>query len=370
MASAFETRTRACQERLAERDASAAVLAPGPNLYYLSGFHAEPWDRLFLLFVPAEGEPRFVVPGMFDAQIRDVSWIEVIHTWADESGPADALQRVGEHLELASGRLLLDDRMWATYVQALRRQFPDATYGLASEVLDDLRERKDELEIEAIERASEIADEVSEEIRSLGATAVGMTERELALEVEAAMTERGAEGLPFDVASTAGPNTARVFYHHGDREVAAGEPVLLDFGCIVDRYCSDQTRMVVFDGEPPEEFERVYDAVLAAYEAGVSAVEPGVPAESVEQACHEVLEEHGYADRVQHRTGHGVGLTPNEGPAILTGNTAPLRPGMVFSVEPGVYFEGRFGVRLEDLVVVTEDGCRSLNHSPMTWRPL
>jgi Xaa-Pro aminopeptidase len=161
-----------------------------------------------------------------------------------------------------------------------------------------------------------------------------------------------------------------VFYHHGDREIQSGDPVLLDFGCVVDHYCSDQTRIVVFDGDPPQEFPRVHEAVLEAHEAAVEAVEPVVPAEAVEETAHSILEEYGYLDSTQHRTGHGVGLTVHEGPNILKGNDQPLEPGMVFSVEPGVYFEDRFGVRIEDLVAVTETGYRRLNDSPRTWRPL
>lgn len=366
----FESRTRACQERLRAVDADGAVFFPGPNLYYLSGFFTEPWDRHFFLIVPKEGEPCFVVPQLFEAQVAESTSVEAIETWTDEEGPFEAIRTASDVVSANEPRLLVDDEMWATFLLDLRDGFDGATFDPAREVMDELREIKDEAEVDRIARASSIADDVSVEVRSLGDRAIGMTERELAIEIERRLVDRGADGLAFDVSSSSGPNTARVFYHHGDREIESGDPVLLDFGCVVDHYCSDQTRMVVFDGEPSERFLEVYRAVEEAKRTGIEAVEPGIPAAAIEEPVHRVLENHGLLEYVQHRTGHGVGMTPYEGPDILRGNETSLEPGMVFSVEPGVYVEGKFGVRLEDLVVVTEDGHRRLNTSPETWRPL
>lgn len=370
MVSVYEERTRACQRKLGERGATAAVLFPGPNLYYLSGFYAEPWDRHFLLFVPSDGSPCFVVPEVYEEQVRESSWIETLRTWTDQEGPLETLRRTSETLGLDGGHLLLDDQMWTTFAQDIRAVTSDATFGVASEALDELRSRKDETELDTIRRASEIADEVSRTVRAKGDDVIGMTERELATEIENQMLESGADDAAFDVSASSGPNTARVFYHHGDREIERGDPVLLDFGAVVDHYRSDQTRMVVFAGEPPAEFERMHDAVSEALEAGVDAVRPGVPVEAVELACHDVLAEYGCVDQTLHRTGHGVGLTVHEAPNVIEGNERELEPGMVFSVEPGVYFEGEFGVRIEDLVAVTEDGAERLNSSPRTWQPL
>ncbi len=367
--SVFEARTRECQAEMRAADADALVLFPGPNLYYLSGFFTEPWDRHFFYLVPAEGEPCFVIPELFEEQVSEASWVDQIYPWTDAAGPDAALHAARDDLgEIDS--VLLDDEMWARYVLDIEDVFQPTEMQLASRILDDLRDIKDEQELDAIRRASDIADTVSEEVRSLGDAAIGMTERELANDIERRLHDHGAEGLAFDVSSSTGPNSARVFYHHGDREIRAGEPVLLDFGCRVAHYCSDQTRMVVFGGAPSEKFTRVHEAVREAQEVGVQAVEPGISAESVEHAVHDVLAEYGYQEYTQHRTGHGVGLTPHEGPEILDGNERILEPGMVFSVEPGVYFEGEFGVRIEDLVVVTEAGCERLNETPRTWEPL
>ncbi|MCT9096759.1 Xaa-Pro peptidase family protein [Haloarchaeobius sp. HME9146] len=366
----FERRARACQERLEAVDADAAVLFPSPNLYYASGFHEEPAERHLFLFVPETGDPVFLVPKLYASQIRDESWVSDVRTWADGDDPVEAVKTIADDLDLAGGHLLVDDTMWARFTQDLEAALPDATFGLASEVFDDLRLRKDDTELDALRRAAEVSDQASEEIRKLGGAAVGLTERELAEEIESTLAGAGGGGLAFDVIVGSGPNGAKPHHSHGDREIQRGDPVVLDFGAFVDHYPGDQTRTVVFAGDPPEGFEEVHRVVLEALEAGVAAVEPGVEAQAVDRATRRVIEDAGYGDEFIHRTGHGVGLEVHEPPYIVEGNDQVLEPGMVFSVEPGIYLDGRFGVRIEDLVVVTDDGCERLNHSPRTWESL
>jgi Xaa-Pro aminopeptidase len=240
----------------------------------------------------------------------------------------------------------------------------------AGPLFRSLRRRKDGAEVAALRRSAAVADAVSVEVRSLGADAVGTTEAELASEIRARLHERGATGVSFDVVVGSGPNGADAGLRSSDREIRAGEPVVVDFGCFLDGYASDQTRTVVFDGGPPEGFERVHAAVRTALDAGVEAAVPGVTSGHVDATVRGTLAEYGYADRFTHATGHGVGLAAHERLAIAEGDSTELEPGMVFSVEPGVYFEGAYGVRIEDLVVVTENGSERLNDSPRTWRPL
>ncbi|WP_435181931.1 M24 family metallopeptidase [Halorussus sp. AFM4] len=385
--SAFEDRTRRCQRRLAEAGADAAVLFPSTNLFYVSGFREEPMERHLFLVVPSaergsaedasghgpratEDDPAFVAPELYGEQIRDASWVEDVRLWADGEDPADLVADLADEFDLRAGRLLVDDTMWARFTQDLRETLPEATFGLASEVFDDLRMRKDEAELAALRRAGEVADAVSVEIRRLGEDAVGMTESELAAEIDRRLAEAGGEEVAFATVAGSGPNGAKPHHRHGDREIRRGDPVVLDFGAYVDGYPGDQTRTVVFGGDPPEEFETVHEVVRRAQEAAVEAVEPGVAAEEVDRAAREVIEDAGYGDQFVHRTGHGVGLDVHEGPYIVAGNDLELEPGMVFSVEPGVYLPGEFGVRIEDLVAVTDDGCERLNDSPRTWEPL
>jgi Xaa-Pro aminopeptidase len=185
--------------------------------------------------------------------------------------------------------------------------------------------------------------------------------------VERRLVDAGGEGVSFEPIVAAGPNGAKPHHHHGDRTVERGDPVVLDFGTRVDGYPSDTTRTVVLGGDPPAEFETVHDVVLSAQTAAVEAVAPGVEARTVDRAAREVIGAAGYGDAFVHRTGHGVGLEVHEAPYVSADSTTTLEPGMVFSVEPGVYLEGRFGVRIEDLVVVTDDGCERLNDAPRGW---
>jgi Xaa-Pro aminopeptidase len=367
MTSPFERRTRDCQAALRERGADAVVLFPGSNMFYLSGFDEAPSERHLLLFVPAEGEPAFVAPTMYREQLD--TWVEDRRLWDDGDDPVALLEAVTADLELGEGEVLVDDHMWATFTQDLRAVLPDAEFGLASDVLADLRMRKDDRELAALRRAGELSDAVSEAVRALGAGAVGRTEADLAREIDRRMADRGADEPSFGTIVGAGENGAKPHHRHGDREIREGDPVVLDFGGYVDGYPGDQTRTTVFAGDPPEGFEEVFDVVLEAHHAGVEAVEPGVSAGAVDAAAREVVEEAGYGEQFIHRTGHGVGLEVHEPPYIVEGNDRELEAGMVFSVEPGVYLEGEFGVRIEDLVVVTEDGHERLNDSPRTWRP-
>ncbi|ADJ15898.1 M24 family metallopeptidase [Halalkalicoccus jeotgali] len=356
----YEGRTRACQQALSPEE--CLVLFPGPNLQYLTGFRDEPMERHFLLFVPREGEPVFLAPTMYDDQLAD-TWVSDTRLWDDGEDPREYIEEILSHLDPEC--LLVDDRLWARFTQDLQA-VTDAEFGLASEVLADLRLKKDEAEIDAIRRASALTDRVSEEIRTLDA--IGMTERDLAREIESQLADAGGEGPSFETIVAAGPNGARPHHRHGDREIEAGDPVVLDFGTRLDGYPSDQTRTVVFGGDPPTGFEAVHDVVREAQGAAVEAIAPGVPAEAVDRAAREVIEDAGYGEQFTHRTGHGVGIEVHEPPYIVDGNSRALEAGMVFSVEPGVYLDGEFGVRIEDLVVVTAEGCERLNDSPRDWR--
>ncbi|MFC3478905.1 M24 family metallopeptidase [Halobacterium litoreum] len=366
--SAFEDRTRRCQKRLRERDAASVVLFPSPNLYYLGGFHEEPAERHLFLFVPASGDPAFVAPELYGEQLREATWVGDVRLWADGDDPTDLVAETAADLDMNEGELLVDPTMWARFTQDLRAAIPDAEWGLADEVLGPLRVRKDDAELDALRRAGEAADAAMDDVRALGEDAVGMTEAELAEYVADRLAARGGDGTSFETIVGSGPNGAKPHHHRSDREIERGDPVVCDFGTVVDRYPSDQTRTVVFAGDPPEGFGEVHEVVREAQQAAVEAVEPGVTAGEVDRAARSVIESAGYGEEFVHRTGHGVGLDVHEEPYIVEGSERELEPGMVFSVEPGVYLSGEFGVRTEDLVAVTEDGCERLNDTDRGWR--
>jgi Xaa-Pro aminopeptidase len=365
-----QRRLRACRDALDAAGADGLVCSPGPNLSYLSGFTEESSERHLFLLV-GEAGAVFVVPSMYVEQVRSASPVGDVRGWDDGTDPMALVETAATAVGIDDpDRLLVDDRMWARFTLDLRATFEDVTVGLTSEVTDDLRVVKDTEERAALSRAAAVADGVSESVRSLGADAVGTTEAELAREVETRLFEAGCESASFEVVAAAGPNGAMPHHRHGDREIRAGDPVVLDFGGRVDGYPGDQTRTVVFDGDPPEGFETVHGVVREALDAGVDTVEPGVEAETVDRAAREVIENAGYGDQFLHRTGHGIGLEVHEKPYIVAGNDRVLEPGMVFSVEPGIYLDGEYGVRIEDIVVVTDEGCERLNNSSRTWKPL
>ena len=398
----FERRLAACKRRLEETDAALAVCFPGPNLTYLTGFEESPSERHLLLFVPRAGAgtgadadpaPTLVAPAMYESQLEALPLPDRrLRLWGDDDDPLEAIDETLAAYGLrasASGTedrdgdgdgdgdaatVLVDDRMWATFTQDLRSLLPDAEFGLASAVLEELRIRKSDVELEALRRAAEIADRVSLEVRSRGEDLVGTTEADLAAEIEALLREYGGGDPAFETIVASGPNGARPHHHSGEREIERGDPIVLDFGAFVEadleggtgRYPGDQTRTIVV-GEPPAEYEAVHEVVAEAQRAAVDAVEPGVTAGEVDRVAREIIAEAGYGDAFVHRTGHGVGLEVHEPPYIVDGNERELEPGMVFSVEPGVYLEDRFGVRIEDLVRVTDDGAERLNDSPRGW---
>ncbi|MFB6070298.1 MAG: M24 family metallopeptidase [Halanaeroarchaeum sp.] len=368
MDDAFRERTVRLQNRLATGSADAVICFPSPNLYYLTGFWEEPMERPFLAFVPAAGEPVIVAPSLYGSQLAEETWISDVRTYDDGADPLALVKSVVEERGLTSGRLLLDPTMWARFTVALRETVPGATFGVADEVLSGLRIRKDETEIAALREASAIADDVVASLRSMGEEVVGTTETELARTIERRLGNAGGSEPAFDVIVGSGPNGAKPHHRHGDRTIEAGDPVVLDFGTRVDHYPSDQTRTLVFGDDPPEGFADVFDAVRTAQSAAVDAVEPGVTAGSIDEAARSVIEERGYGEQFVHRTGHGVGLEVHEEPYVVAGNDLELAPGMVFSVEPGVYLEGEFGVRIEDLVVVTDSGSSRLNRADRDYR--
>lgn len=362
----FRNRVASLQGQLEAHD--VLVLYPGPNTQYVANFFGEPLDRHLLIAVPASGDPWIVTPRKSLDLIQDVSWIELV-TVIEDNDPKAVATRLSESLPDSVDRLLLDDRMPVSVAHPLQ-EAANMTFGLAGEVLKECRIRKDTDEIAALKRSGSVADTVSEKIRAMGTRAIGMTEAELADEIRGRLHAKGGTRLSFDIVVASGPNAAQPYYRHGDRRIREGEPVILDFGAFVDEYASDQTRTTVFAGEPSDRFLSAYEAVRTALDAGIEAVEPGVEASTVDRIVSGVIADHGFEDNLIHATGHGVGLEAHEEPTIANSATQNLELGMVFSIEPGVYFEDAFGVRVEDLVVVTENGCDRLNHSPRTWRPL
>lgn len=346
------------QELLAKSDFDLMALFPSSNMLYLSAFYDEPGERMLLLLVPRDGNPVFLAPELYEEQIKQESSFPDIRAWKDSDNPTELLRRTVVDLAPEDGKVLVDDRMWARFFLMLRDALPKTSFSLASRVMVSLRIQKASDEIHCLQEAGSIADEAFEEIIRLRLT--GMTELDLATALEEAMRKRGAEKIAFETLVASGPNSALPHHRAGRRRIEPGDVVVLDYGCRIQGYRSDITRTIVCE-EASKEILAIYGIVERAQEKAVQAIRPGVKTQEIDRVAREEIANAGYAERFIHRTGHGIGLDVHEEPYIAEGNNLELQEGMAFSVEPGIYLPGRFGIRIEDIVVVTETGAQRMN---------
>lgn len=336
----------------------AVIVTPGANMRYLTGFSEAGYERLFCLIAPLDREPLFVAPSVnVDQARRNPAGIADVREWNDAAGWHGLVEALAGELELTGGQVGVDDDMAARFVLPLQNILADGFLRSAGTVLSDLRSRKDRAELDALQRAASLTDRAY--LAGRAACRAGASERDVAAAIEAAIVREGG-ALSFETIVAAGENSALPHHSPGGRKLAEGDVVTLDLGARVDGYCGDITRIVAI-GQPGEDAARVYEIVLRAHRAALSLVRPGVAAEAVDAAARKVIEEAGYGDRFIHRTGHGIGLDDHEQPNIVAGNEHLLRPGECFSIEPGIYLPGRFGIRLENIVAVTESGVRVVN---------
>jgi len=337
----------------------ALLVTPGPDLRYLTGYDAMPMERLTCLVLPADGEPVLVVP-MLERPAAEASGIGDAVDIRDWSETADPVSLVAGLLPDAR-RVGLNDQMWAEKVLRFRAAMPGAEQVAAGPVLSELRVRKAPDEVDALREAGAAIDRVH--ARMADWLRPGRTEREVGRDISDAIVAEGHVRVDFVIVA-AGANSASAHHETGDRVIHPGDPVVVDIGGTTESgYRSDSTRTYAV-GEPPAEFGTAYDVLLRAQMAACDQARPGVTAESVDAAARDVLTEAGLGPYFVHRTGHGIGLETHEEPYIVAGNLTALEPGMTFSVEPGFYLPGRFGARIEDIVVVTEDGTERLNQRP------
>jgi Xaa-Pro aminopeptidase len=378
----YVERLARCREAIAARGFAALLIGVGPDLRYLTGFVGEPMERLTLLVIPDVGPVRFVVPHL---EATKAAATPLVAAGAADVVPFgetdDVAARVAGLLagpetharssagSLARGPIGLSDRLWAMHVLQLQRALPGRQFEPASMALRDLRQIKDADEARLLHLAAQAADRTMDAIAA--GTLVGRTEAEVGREIRGRLIDEGHDLADFAIVGS-GPNGAAPHHDASDRMIAAGEPVVLDLGGTLAGYGSDTTRTIWVAGEagiaPEPEFQRVYDVVRAAQAAATTAVKPGVRAEEVDAAARHVIAAAGYGEFFTHRVGHGIGLETHEDPYMVSGNATPLRPGMAFSVEPGIYLPGRWGVRLENIVVCTDAGADVLNRSSLDLR--
>ncbi|MEP6639623.1 MAG: Xaa-Pro peptidase family protein [Chloroflexota bacterium] len=367
-------RIRAAQ-RLAEEAGLAAILVGvGADLRYLTGYPAMPLERLTMLVIPASGEPALVVPRLEATPARTCPPAAAgdlpVVTW-EEADDAHALVAgmVRGALEEPRGRgirIAVSDDLPARHLLRLRDHVAEAQLELASPFLGRLRIVKDADEVALLTEAAHAADRVVAQIAA--GRLVGRTEADVSREVRERLIAEGHEAAHFAIVGS-GPNSASPHHEASDRVIGAGEPIVLDIGGTIDGYGSDITRTLWVTGGDPangpdERFRHLFAVLQSAQAAATRSVAPGVTPQAVDAAARGPIDAQGYGEAFFHRTGHGIGLEGHEEPYIIAGNVEPLREGMAFSIEPGIYLVGEYGARIEDIVVCGPDGPIALNEAP------
>lgn len=349
----YAQRRRRLQEAMGEQGIDLLAVAPGENMFYLLGYHPHPDERPCYLMLTPE-KTGFLVPELNATQVQEHVDMP-LETYADAEGPAKPLGRLAAELGFDRVRTVaLDETMRTDFTLLLLERLPGADPVVATGILGAMRMRKEPAELELIQKNAEVADRAMQ--AAFQAIRAGATELEIAEAARRTFEAGQVDRVNFTIIGS-GPNGAFPHHHTGWRAVRAGEAVVIDIGARMAGYNSDITRMG-FLGDPDEEYLEVHQVVEEAVQAALEAVKPGAPAHAVDRAARNVITAAGYGEFFTHRTGHGLGLNGHEPPYMTGVNDLPLEEGMVFSIEPGIYLPGKFGVRLEEIVAVTATGPR------------
>lgn len=358
--SEYTDRIAAAQKLMGDEGIDALCLSVGSDLPYLTGYEAMPLERLTMFVLPAEGEGSIVLPGLEAPRVNSHGLPLSVHGWGETEDPISIVDKV---LGGAS-RLLIGDETWSRFLIELQDVNPSRSFAEASDLMAMLRIVKSPTEIAKLRSAAASVDDVVGQLEHVRFS--GRTEREIAREIFERTTEAGHETMEFGIVAS-GPNGASPHHEPGNRVIGEGDAVVVDFGGHENGYASDTTRVFVV-GEAPYGFDDAFEVLLRAQVAAVDYVKPGVTAESVDAVARAIIDDAGYGDLFIHRTGHGIGMDTHEHPYIVEGNTQVLQTGMVFSIEPGIYNPGEWGMRIEDAVTVTDDGVERLNRTDRAYR--
>ena len=345
----YASRRERASEALRSRGLAALLLSPSSDLAYLAGYRTHASERLTCLVIGADGEAALIVPELESPRATAAAPELAQRTWSETEDPYALVAE----LVTAKGEVAVADQMWSLFVLRLQAALRGRGFQLASAITRGLRMKKDSHERAALRAVSAAADRAFP--RLLGREFAGRTEREIGAELAALLREEGHDEVTFTIVAS-GPNGASPHHETGERRIARGDTVVLDFGGTREWYCSDITRSVHVGTEVDAEVRRVHDVVRRSQEAGYAAARTGATAASVDAASRRVIDEAGYGERFIHRTGHGIGLDGHEHPYLVRGNDERLEAGMAFSIEPGIYIPGRFGIRIEDIAILGDDG--------------
>jgi Xaa-Pro aminopeptidase len=360
----FADRLARTRARMGEAGVDVLLLSVGPDLPWLTGYEAMPLERLTMLVVPGDGDATLVVPRLEAPRVVERPDVFSLRTWEETDDPIEIVAG----LVGAAGVAAIGDRTWARFLVDLQAALPGATWRRGSEVTGPLRAAKDPVEVEALRAAAAAADRIAAELHAGEIALVGRTEAAVSADIGRRLLAEGHHRVNFAIVA-AGANAASPHHEAGRRVIEAGEVVLCDFGGTMHApdgvgYCSDITRCVWTGGEsPPSEVAEVYAVLHQAQRAACAAAVVGTPCEDVDAVARRHITDAGWGEHFVHRTGHGIGIEEHEDPYVVAGNHTLLEAGHAFSVEPGIYVGGRFGFRLEDIVVATDAGPEELNRA-------
>lgn len=333
------------------------LLSVGRDLPYLTGYEAMPLERLTMLVVPRDAPATMVIPRLEAPRVVDQPGVFTLLPWNETDDPVALVAALAPRPDVAA----VGDTMWARFLVDLLPHWPATRFVRSNVVMGALRIRKDAAEIAALTAAGLAADRVAAQLHAGDIPLVGRTEAAVSADISARLIAEGHQKVNFAIVA-AGANAASPHHHAGSKVIEAGQIVLCDFGGTMDGYCSDITRCIHL-GEPPAEIADAYAVLHEAQQAAVGAGVLGLPCEEVDRTARRIIAAAGFGDLFVHRTGHGIGMEEHEDPYMVEGNGLPLEAGHAFSVEPGIYLPGRWGMRLEDIVIATDAGPVPLNHA-------
>ncbi|MFC7684378.1 M24 family metallopeptidase [Ureibacillus sp. GCM10028918] len=345
------------QSYLKENQYDAAFITTPDNVFYFSSFKSNPHERLLGVMVFQEAAPFLVCPKMEAPDAKNAGWDQEIIGHLDTDNPWSLIAQAIQSRGITVSTLAIEkSHLTVERLESLQDIYSQANFVRLDDKINEMRVIKDEIEIEKMRKAARLADYAIE----IGCTEIaeGKTEMEILTAIENAIQAEGCK-MSFETMVLSGPKTASPHGTPGDRKVLKGDMILFDLGVIYDGYCSDITRTVAF-GEPTEAQKEIYNTVRQANENAIAAVKPGVRAMDLDKIARDTITDAGYGEYFTHRLGHGLGISVHEYPSVTGTNELELKSGMVFTIEPGVYKADVTGVRIEDDVVVTEDGVEVL----------
>ncbi len=357
--SPFKKRVEKVLSIMKKNQISCMLVTPSSDLKYLCGYSVNGDERFLALILCPGREPFMIANSLYELQVTDTPITEFIY-WQDGENPFELLKQALITRQIETNRIALSSSMPVLFSLPLMDLWENASFINASNYIQPLRIYKDRAEMDAIIAATSKAEQSLKAIMDKGTYWIGKTEEDLLAEFRFEMTKRGLKNADACVAS--GANAACPHHSTGPSLIEPGKCLLIDFGATYENYYSDMTRTFFF-GKPDERFCRIYDIVLDACLAGENAAKAGNQLQDVDTAARNVITKAGYGDYFIHRTGHGIGIDYHEGPSAGPGEQFPISPGMVFSCEPGIYLPGEFGVRIEDQIMIEEDGSTKILHS-------